>query len=236
VLLDLDDEGLKIHGKFESEAERKVILNALESLQKVEGQVNSKKTFWEYRSMSKHRKAIDELMPLILMAPYYAITVLHRIPEEARPSTKVGEGGSPIIEWLEFVVIPEYYFYINRADIFGGLPGFIPYQLLFTWFAKFIILIIAVLMGTVFKDIESKNGECIHSMLRKMFMGYLYTNVANGLCVTLYINVLWPFVPWAVCDAIFILWVYGLPALLLLTMKFCIWILLLNCKCKGLSN
>jgi len=205
VLLDLDDEGLKIHGKFESEAERKVILNALESLQKVEGQVNSKKTFWEYRSMSKHRKTIDELMPLLLMAPYYAITILHKIPEEARPSTKVGEGGSPVIEWLEFVLIPEYYFYMHREDIFGGLPGFIPYQLLFTAVAKFIILIIAVLLGTVFKDFKSENGECVHSMLRKWFKGYVIANVVIGLCHSLFMLTLWHLVPWFICDAIFIL-------------------------------
>jgi len=109
-------------------------------------------TFWEYRSMSKHRQTIDYLMPLIINTPYYANFILSWIPKEGRPCLSVTEGDSPIRDWLEFVLIPEAYFYRHRKDIFGGLPGLLPYQLLAQAVVKATLFFLAILMGTVLKD------------------------------------------------------------------------------------
>jgi len=107
-------------------------------------------------------------MPMVAMVPYYAVTILHMIPEEGSPRKQVGEGAYPILEYLGFVLIPEYYFYTHREEIFGGLPGFIPYQLILLGVCKFIILIMAALYGTLLDDakVENGGGECIHAKLR----------------------------------------------------------------------
>jgi len=56
-----------------------------------------------------------------------------------------------------------------------------------------------------------------------LFKGYLLTNVVLGLVHTIYMYVLWPIVPWFICDAMFMFWCYLFPIFLILSMLYFIW-------------
>jgi len=48
-------------------------------------------------------------------------------------------------------------------------------------------------------------------------------NVVLGLVHTIYMYVLWPIVPWFICDAMFMFWCYLFPIFLILSMLYFIW-------------
>jgi len=115
-----------------SSLERETILIAINTL-KTEGQKRNM-TFWEYRSMN--RKSVTRIMPMLQSAPRWAITLFDQIPEHGRPKKGLGEGGWAILAWIEWFLIPEYYIFLHRNTLFGGLPGFVPWILIAAFLMK----------------------------------------------------------------------------------------------------
>jgi len=211
ILLNMDDVDLQDEIKIESKLHRKSILAAIQELLK-DGQKKNM-NFWEYRSLN--RQQTDYTVNLLSMAPRWAISNFSTIPEHARPQKALGEDHNSILAWLEWIFVPEYYIFLNRETILGGLPGFIPYALM----AHLIGKVCAFFFVTLMAWIASR------SLL--IAVGALFTLVAielafnTGLTVLAYFfsAMLWPIIPWFLTDLILYATIYVTPVIRLNSLR-----------------
>merc|ERR1712166_902260 len=87
----------------------------------------------------------------------------------------------------------------------------LPYQLLARAVVNAMYLILAILMGTVLKDMEIVDGVCAHTMLKNNFKWRLIMNLVIGLLWTAFMMLLWPLTPFFICDFIFCVMIYVTP-------------------------
>ena len=100
---------------------------------------------------------------------------------------------------MEWILIPEYFIYLHRNCLFGGLPGFIPYQLMFIVFAKICNLVVALKSGSIVSFV----------------VGQISTEAGAGFSCWLWMTFIWPIIPWFICDWIFYFNVYFFPMLII---------------------
>jgi len=196
VLLHVTEEDLRDDIGIESSLQRKVIMSALAEL-KGKNQGHKGMNFWQYRSM--HRKEMDGLMLLISNAPRVAISKFPTtLPEHGRPAKPLGGGHSTLAAWFEWLIIPEYYIYLNAHTIAGGLPGFMPWVILGQLIIKGFTL-----LALAFK----KDPAGVMKQVGQTLIG----EVCFAVGAWVWMNILWPIVPWFICDLIFYFMIYVAP-------------------------
>jgi hypothetical protein len=137
------------------------------------------------------------------MAPRWAISNFSTLPEHARPQKALGENHNSIMAWLEWIFVPEYYIYLNRENILGGLPGFLPYVLLAQLFVKMVTILIVIYFS----------GSPKMALLAvSMIIGWeLVRNSIATACAFIYSGIFWPFIPWFLTDLFFYGAMYVFP-------------------------
>ena len=99
-----------------------------------------------------------------------------------------------IVYRAEWILTPEYYLYINSDTMVGGLPGLVPYAIAAHLGAK----VLVVLLGF-------RNG--LTGAIGALG-GAIFGEVMAGCCAWLYMNLLWPLIPWFLCDWAFYFSIY----------------------------
>jgi len=195
----MEDDDLEKEMGISSSLQRKTILTAINTL-KTKGQKENM-TFWEYRSMN--RKEITRIMPMLTTAPRWAITLFDEVPEHGRPKKKLGEGYRPIQAWIEWLLIPEYYIFLHRNDLFGGLPGLVPELLVAALLMKVLKIFKVILV-----DRESPVGH-----LLALVLGELMKECFTGFFSYFWMKIVYPIIPWFLTDWFFYGTVYVFPVL-----------------------
>jgi len=199
ILMHVSDDDLKDDMGISSGLQRKVIMAAITTLKGGARDGNRKMNFWQYRSL--HRKEMDHLMALLNGgAPRWGITKFAELPEYGRPEKPLGGGHNAAMAWFEWLVIPEWYLYLNSHTIAGGLPGFLP-------FMAAVKLVFSALTLLGYAVAKSPGSMIRHCGIQ------LGTEVAVGCGVWLYMNTLWRILPWFICDWIFYFTIYVAPVL-----------------------
>jgi hypothetical protein len=199
ILMHVSEDDLKDDMGISSSLQRKVIIAAITKLKGGARDGNRKMNFWQYRSL--HRKEMDHLMTLLNAgAPRWGITKFAELPEYGRPEKPLGGGHNAAMAWFEWLVIPEYYIYLNSDTIAGGLPG------LMSFMAAMKLIISAL---TLFGHALARNpgGVVQHCFTQ------LGTEVVVGCGAWLYMNTLWRILPWFICDWIFYFAIYVAPVI-----------------------
>ena len=204
ILMVLDDSDLQEELGVSSGIERKKIMVAITALKDSDSERYAKLTFWELRALN--RQMVDYTTPLLTSAPRWAITNFDDFPKYCQPAAALGEGHNSVLSWLEWALFPEWYIWSNRDTIMCGLPGFIPY-------VCFLNLAIAVFFILAAGSVAGINGILVAgawSILVK-----LLTELGVGITSWLFSAIVWPFVPWFLCDLMFYCFVYVFPLLTL---------------------
>ena len=202
VLLFLDESDLIEDLKITSQIERKKILLALKEIQTDgvhDGDLvhdwhtgmhdGHTLSFWEYRSMN--RALMTHNSCLFSGAPRAAISMLTELPKHGQPATEATN--------MEYWLFPEYWLYSHSDQIAGGLPGWMPVALLCSLVAKWFTLLVKLKDGA---------GATVGFFVTCLF-------IEVGVCVGSWIamTLLWPIIPWFICDFFFYLAVYFGPLL-----------------------
>jgi len=185
----MEDDDLEHEMGIKSSLERETILIAINTL-KTMGQKKNM-TFWEYRSMN--RKEVTRIMPMLTSAPRWAITLFDEIPEHGRPKKKLGEGYGSIQAGIEWLLIPEYYIFLHRNDIFGGLPGYLPELLIATFLLKILKIVKLTLI-----DRESPIMHLIGLVYEELLKEFV-----TGCFSYFWMLIVYPITPWEITDWFF---------------------------------
>ena len=117
VLMHIEKADLEDEFGLSSGLDRAKVVAALEKVTEDEKTASGENwmpppmDFWEYRSMN--RKQVDGLTPLLTAAPRFAISNMASLPPNAKPTNEIGG-------WFEWLVLPQYYIYLNTDTILGG--------------------------------------------------------------------------------------------------------------------
>ena len=199
VLFYLDDEVLREDFGIITSLDRKMLLDAVSKLKlPASGQALPKLTFWEHRSAN--RKQVFWITYLISSAPRSA---LWRMSNSSQLQPRAVPEEIEEIDWLHWIFLPESYFYSHGYAIFGGLPGFMA-QL--AWIGGLMRVMMLV------SNITNPTGFV------KILMRLIATDVAHAVGSYLFMELLFPFVPWFICDLILWLFIYVLPLIVLIVL------------------
>ena len=203
ILLWVDESDLQDDLGISSKLQRKRIMAAIQELNDKDNARHgggsgpgvaaggAPMSFWELKSMN--RKQIMWITPLVTTSPRYAISKLAGLPPHAQPPTKIG--------WIEYIFLPEYYLFANRNTILGGLPGLMWLGCLTQFVARLVALVASAFPSGQF----SLKGPL--GVVGVAIMGEVFGAVLSWLWMTL----LWPFIPWFICDLFFLGTVYIFP-------------------------
>ena len=201
VLMHIEKADLEDEFGIASGLDRAKVMAALEKLvedEKVasgEDWVSPTMGFWEFRSMN--RKQIDWLTALLTGAPRFAISHMGKLPPQARPANEIGG-------WLEWLLLPQYYIFVNTETILGGLPGLIPFACL------------VGLLTTAFGLIKCMwDAGFAPRALFASVVAFVATTIGAEILlatfVWLFMNILWPVIPWFITDLFCYFGVYVMP-------------------------
>lgn len=200
VLMLVDVTDLENEFQIASSIERKKLLAEIQELKDTPAEANVDLTFWEMRSLN--RQMTDYATPLLTTAPRWAITTFDDFPAYCRPEKHMGEGNHWLLGNLEWLTFPEYYVWINRDTIMCGLPGFIPYVIVGHLVLKCILLIAGLAGGGVQGFTQVFVGICTATLVME---------ILGGSLAWVYSGIIWPYIPWWLCDILFYLSVYVMP-------------------------
>ena len=194
VLLNVDEndvrEDLKISGLKSK--------NLLSAVQKLRDQFRSKThpdgtvrmSFHQYRALN--RNAMDAMVPALFgVAPRFALTILNEFPEHGKPAEEDG--------WITWLFWPQYYIFCQADNICGGLPIMLKISILFALLRQFLEMALAIGLYVA--------GE---QSVPRFFRGPL-EEMGSALSIILYRNIIYPIVPWFICDMVFYFQVYFGP-------------------------
>jgi len=218
VLLHIENSDLRDDIGIENAIQRRIILTAIKSLTSTcdGNECHAKMDFWEYRSMD--RKLMTQLMPALHVSPQYAIYLMDKLPDHGKPEGKC--------EGLEWLFLPHKYIWENRDQIAGGLPGWIRYMVLIDFIGQLILLITGILLLCAFVWIvvqcfciqEARGKEAFGVLLVGGLYGvflfvksFIIVNIVMIVSLLIWAHVLWPFIPAALCDMLFVACIYLVP-------------------------
>ena len=200
VLMLVDSTDLENEFQIASSIERKKVLAKIQELKDTPAEANVNLTFWEMRSLN--RQMTDYATPLLTVAPRWAITTFDDFPAYCRPEKHMGEGNHWLIGNFEWLTFPEYYVWINRDTIMCGLPGMIPYVILGNLLFKCTLLIGGLLNSGLKGFTEILFLICVSTLVAEIVCG----------CISwVFSGIIWPFIPWWLCDIFFYCSVYVVP-------------------------
>lgn len=200
VLLFVDERDLEDEFSISSALQRKKILMEIKELADTEEETPSKfggdgghaLTFWEYRSMNRY--SMHKIYGLFVGAPRWALSLLEsEWPAHARPEKPIGS-------YMEWFFIPEYYIFLNRNVILGGLPGMFAYLVVAKFGAQ------AAILALLLIRMDMKG---LVQYISKMVATEIFMGIFNWL----WMLVLFPITPWFLSDLGFNLSIYFWPVL-----------------------
>jgi hypothetical protein len=146
--------------------------------------------FHQYRALN--RNAMDSMVPALFgVAPRFALTILNEFPEHGKPKEEDG--------WMTWLFWPQYYIFCQADNICGGLPMMLKISILFSLLRQFMEMALAIGLYVA--------GE---QSVPRFFRGPL-EEMGSALSIILYRNIIYPIVPWFICDMVFYFQVYFGP-------------------------
>eukprot|EP00946_MAST-07B_sp_MAST-7B-sp1_P001234 g1234.t1 len=220
VLLYLDEEALREDLGVVSSLQRKILLAAIDDL--VKSSIDDPSslseasaasfssppstkdtdacslTFYELREQD--RKLFDQLTGLLSTAPRWAISLLPRLPDHAQPASPFRKDFP--MNWIVWFFVPEYYLWKNASTIACGLPGLFPWVILVNMTLRLVELIRALV---------TRRNSTVTNTILGLALGPLVVELKWGVGMWFYITFVWPFLPWFICDLIFLLniWIFS---------------------------
>jgi hypothetical protein len=194
VLLNVDENDVREDLKISGLKAKKL----LAAVQKLRDQFRSKThpdgtvrmSFHQYRALN--RNAMDAMVPALFgVAPRFALTILNEFPEHGKPAEEDG--------WITWLFWPQYYIFCQADNICGGLPMMLKISILFSLLRQFMEMALAIGLYVA--------GE---QSVPRFFRGPL-EEMGSALSIILYRNIIYPIVPWFICDMVFYFQVYFGP-------------------------
>ena len=194
VLLNVDENDVREDLKISGLKAKKL----LAAVQKLRDQFRSKThpdgtvrmSFHQYRALN--RNAMDAMVPALFgVAPRFALTILNEFPEHGKPAEEDG--------WITWLFWPQYYIFCQADNICGGLPIMLKISILFALLRQFLEMALAIGLYVA--------GE---QSVPRFFRGPL-EEMGSALSIILYRNIIYPIVPWFICDMVFYFQVYFGP-------------------------
>jgi len=194
VLLNVDENDVREDLKISGLKAKKL----LAAVQKLRDQFRSKThpdgtvrmSFHQYRALN--RNAMDAMVPALFgVAPRFALTILNEFPEHGKPAEEDG--------WITWLFWPQYYIFCQADNICGGLPMMLQISILFSLLRQFMEMALAIGLYVA--------GE---QSVPRFFRGPL-EEMGSALSIILYRNIIYPIVPWFICDMVFYFQVYFGP-------------------------
>ena len=143
-----------------------------------------------YRALN--RNVMDALVPALFgVAPRYALKVLDEIPAHGKPKEEEG--------WFTWIFCPHLYIFSEADNIVGGLGILLKIGILCSFLRQPLDIAVGIIGALMTKKLENDYGA---PNLIRIFKGPC-EEIVSGFGIMVYRYILYPIMPWFMCDISF---------------------------------
>jgi len=145
-----------------------------------------------YRALN--RNVMDALVPALFgVAPRYALKVLDEIPAHGKPKEEEG--------WFTWIFCPHLYIFSEADNIVGGLGILLKIGILCSFLRQPLDIAVGIIGALMSRQLEKAYFPTPHNLIR-IFKGSC-EEIVSGFGIMVYRYVLYPIMPWFMCDIFF---------------------------------